>query len=159
MSKKINFGLAIVVGVLIVLSIIGALTGYLYAGFKSPNQKIGAHWSICGKGVIDSYNKALESQSQEELQKSIGAVAEDVAKKDNFTRDANCNYIVLAHHLGSGDVAAVEKAYSNFNRSLSSSVLSSDFADLKGRSQLKVMVDMHKYANDSNSNNPDEPNG
>lgn len=140
MSKKISqlaILVGIIIGVLLVTVIILAfLTGRIYIGFKSSEEKIVITPNVCKEELINKYNESLRQVDSEKSSEMLKAIVDDIRGLDQKDSDPNCLHMELYYVLQNGsqseikDIAIKLDSLSNSGKTSSSrlyNVYSVDF--------------------------------
>lgn len=111
-GKTPSLVVVVVLLCLIVAGVVaGLLTGYLYAGAKSPEEKVVRRRVVCGKSDIASYNSSLSQRSSD-----WGGLAKSITTKKNYASDPTCEYILFQYALRSGDKPLAAAALSSIKK-------------------------------------------
>jgi hypothetical protein len=162
MSKKILVGVGIVIVIVVsaIALMVSLFFGYVYIGVKQPAQKIAVNWQVCDSDIVKQYNETLtNAQSMSDITSKQKAITDTITSKPNYTKDATCNYIVLAYYVNTNNTSQVDATYTALVDSYTTSVLSTDFVDYKSPSQMKTSIDIYKYNQNKPADNSDQPNG
>ncbi|MCL2037871.1 hypothetical protein FWG95_02615 [Candidatus Saccharibacteria bacterium] len=88
------------------------LAGYIYIGFKSPNQTIILSTNICSDEDINSYNKAISDFRFDDSESMNGLrdLANNVKAKEKYDKDPTCLYIVYMNATAVQDAKTAKSA-------------------------------------------------
>lgn len=75
------------------------MTGVLYIGFKSPEQKVAIQYeTVCGDEIIERYNKIYESSingGYKSARENMLKLSDEISKVEGVENDPNCQYILF----------------------------------------------------------------
>lgn len=128
--------LIVVVAVICVLLGAGAL-GYLWWKKDGPHEESGTNASICSDDA--ELTKAREATEGDYKFDELLDLSEDIKKRENYTEDANCVYIVLKAALASESVEDANSAFAQLEK----------FAKGEGDEPKAVAVDGQLVANET----------
>lgn len=99
-----------IAGVLIVLIVIGLVSGRLYAGFKNGSDKVMVGPAICDDASVSEFNKL----ARQDLTQSSG-LKTFIAKLEQqpaTNHDATCAYMAFYYYQATGNIAKAKQYYS-----------------------------------------------
>lgn len=110
--KKLIIGLS-AAGLVVVAIVVLLFTGFIYIGFKSPEQKVVVRQTACDS-LVEEWVKLRDEMGNELSQRAVfTGLAERVPDSDIAGNDANCQFINMMNTLLTGDPAqALEHARS-----------------------------------------------
>lgn len=98
-----------IAGVLIVLIVIGLLSGRLYAGFKGVSDKVTVGSAVCDDASVSEFNKLIKQDIPQftGLKAFVGKLESQPAAQ----RDATCVYMMFYYYQATGNVAKAKQYY------------------------------------------------
>lgn len=101
--------LAGIAGVLVVLIVIGLVSGRLYAGFKNSSDKVMVGPAICDDASVSEFNKL----AQQDLTQSSGlkTFIEKLEQQPAASHDATCAYMAFYYYQATGNIAKAKQYY------------------------------------------------
>ena len=118
MKKVIIWGIISVV-VVVAIIVAGVKSGFVYLGFKQPQQTVKTPYVICGKDMIDRYNKirqdtdlSVDEAAKKKHSEEMKQFVDDVKAKKDYDKDPTCAFMALAYPFYyTRDAAAAKSGY------------------------------------------------
>ena len=128
MKKVIIWG---IISVVVVVAIIVAdvKSGFVYLGFKQPQQTVKTPYVICGKDMIDRYNKirqdtdlSVDEAAKKKHSEEMKQFVDDVKAKKDYDKDPTCAFMALAYPFYyTRDAAAAKSGYEALEKAVNNS--------------------------------------
>ena len=134
MKKVIIWGIISVV-VVVAIVVAGVKSGFFYLGFKQPEQTVKTPYVICGKDMIDRYNKirqdtelSADETAKKKQSEEMKQFVDDVKAKKDYDKDPTCAFMALAHPFYyTRDAAAAKSDYEALEKAVNSSGVYVDY--------------------------------
>ncbi len=109
-SKKTTHLIILTVSILLIIGIIASfIVGYLYAGIKSPNQKVVVMSNICNNDSdIEKLNGYLSEQTNSSNTDKSKEAIDYIKSKNNYSSDPTCVEALYKFSYIGRDFAALE---------------------------------------------------
>ena len=115
MSKKILCLVgAGILTILIILSVVGLVTGRLYAGIKQPEQKVNLTSAVCSSEIIDKYNKTTAIFDKNESKKELQGVVSLINSKSGYESDPSCTFMLTKSYMKLDDMDKFKSALDSY---------------------------------------------
>ena len=157
MKKVIIWGIISVV-VVVAIVVAGVKSGFLYLGFKQPQQVVKTPYVICGKDMIDRYNKirqdtdlSIDEGAKKKHSEDMKQFVDDVKTKKDYDKDPTCVFMVLAYPFYyTRDAAAAKSGYEALEKAVNNSGVYVDHRvnDVNNLEAIKNIVSSHDKQGD-----------
>ncbi len=157
MKKVIIWGIISVV-VVVAIVVAGIKSGFVYLGFKQPQQVVKTPYVICGKDMIDRYNKirqdtdlSIDEAAKKKHSEEMKQFVDDVKAKKDYDKDPTCAFMALAYPFYyTRDIAAAKSGYETLEKAVSSSGVYVDHRvnDVTNLEAIKNIVSSHDKQGD-----------
>ena len=157
MKKVIIWGIISVV-VVVAIVVAGVKSGFLYLGFKQPQQVVKTPYVICGKDMIDRYNKirqdtdlSIDEGAKKKHSEDMKQFVDDVKTKKDYDKDPTCVFMVLAYPFYyTRDAAAAKSGYEALEKAVNNSGVYVDHRvnDVTNLEAIKNIVSSHDKQGD-----------
>lgn len=157
MKKVIIWGIISVV-VVVAIVVAGIKSGFVYLGFKQPQQVVKTPYVICGKDMIDRYNKirqdtdlSIDEAAKKKHSEEMKQFVDDVKTKKDYDKDPTCAFMALAYPFYyTRDIAAAKSGYETLEKAVSSSGVYVDHRvnDVTNLEAIKNIVSSHDKQGD-----------
>ena len=153
MKKVIIWGIISVV-VVVAIVVAGVKSGFVYLGFKQPQQVVKTPYVICSKDMIDRYNKirqdtdlSIDEAAKKKHSEEMKQFVDDVKAKKDYDKDPTCAFMALAYPFYyTRDAAAAKSGYEALEKAVNNSGVYvdhrvNDIITLDGGHGLSVVFD------------------
>ena len=150
MKKVIIWGIISVV-VVVAIVVAGVKSGFVYLGFKQPQQTVKTPYVICGKDMIDRYNKirqdtdlSIDEGVKKKHSEDMKQFVDDVKAKKDYDKDPTCAFYYTR------DAAAAKSGYETLEKAVNSSGVYVDYRinDIINLEAIKNIVGSHDKQGD-----------
>lgn len=139
-----NTGGVVILTVLVfaaVAVVTGILSGRLYAGVKTPSDRVAVVSHVCSQQDIEKLNQLAGSPTESDWP----ALLNDITAKPGYAKDPNCVYIAYQYALRAKDDAVITSSLSTLKALNEKGIYASgSITSLTGIEQLESMQVMYK---------------
>lgn len=141
-GKKSVLAMAIVlICVTVVVLAAGLFTGYLYAGFKTPSERMVRLHTVCNERDIADYNIAFAKRQPSDW----ATLAKGITDRKDYAGDPTCAYIVFQYALGSDNDSLATTALNSLKKLNQEGRYANGLINgLAGINQLESMQTMYR---------------
>jgi len=100
---------AVVAGVLVVLIVIGLVSGRLYAGFKHGTDRVTVGPALCGETSVNQFNKLIRQDVPQFT--GLKAFVAKLEQQPVARQDATCAYMVFYYYQATGNITKAKQYY------------------------------------------------